>query len=140
MSLEDAGGFYNTEVTLDDEVTRKREVIDRKTVPYPMTSVTFTGLDPQDSFSVSVRTVVTDPEGVAREGPTSEPLVVTPNDGQEPPTEPTGGNSAISQLHVTCTSTCSCYYMYITSYYTCTCTLIQWIVHVQYVFYFLHCT
>ena len=96
VSLEDAGGFYSTSVTLD-RASRKRQSSLTMSVPFNESSATFTGLEPSAVYSASAGVVVVGEDGNTVMGAVSEPMEILQNPGQAP-TSPT--NTTPSELHV----------------------------------------
>ena len=77
LSLEEVGGFFEIEVVASVSNDRRRQQTDiRERVPYSESSAELTGLDPNDDYSVTARTVLTGSDGSTASGPTSEPLEV----------------------------------------------------------------
>lgn len=98
LSLEDAGGFFENRVVLDDG-SRKRQSPLAMTVPFSESSAMFTGLDPATDYSVTVAPVVINQDGDEAEGPTSEPFIIPGPTDPVPTTEPAPDNTP-SQLNI----------------------------------------
>ena len=77
LSLEEVGGFFQIEVVATVSNDRRRQQMDiTNRVPYSESSAELTGLDPNDDYSVTARTVLTGSDGSTILGPMSEPLEV----------------------------------------------------------------
>ena len=77
LSLEEVGGFFEIEVVASVSNDRRRQQTDiTKRVPYSESSAELTGLDPNDDYSVTARTVLTGSDGSTESGSTSQPLEV----------------------------------------------------------------
>ena len=77
LSLEDVGGFFEIEVVATVSNDRRRQQMPiTKRVPYSESSAVLTGLDPNDDYRVTARTVLTGSDGSTSSGQTSPPLEV----------------------------------------------------------------
>ena len=80
ITLEQARGLFQYRITLSASTDRRRQSTGRTiNVPFNVTSYNVTGLDPQLTYSVSIRVGVYNesaPDGIS-DGPTSPPIFVT---------------------------------------------------------------
>ena len=77
LSLEDAGGFYKTFLTVSTNDQRRRQNIQfSKKVPFTQSSAAFVGLDPSIQYSLTIAVIATDGIGNELEGPSSEPFEI----------------------------------------------------------------
>ena len=75
MSLEEAHGFFEYIIILDAVNSRRRQSSDRIVhVPFNKTSINVTGLNPQLTYTLTMRIAVQNESGEVIEGPTSIPI------------------------------------------------------------------
>ena len=75
MSLEEAHGFFEYIIVLDAVNSRRRQSSDITVhVPFNKTSINVTGLNPQLTYTLTMRIAVQNERGVSIEGPTSIPI------------------------------------------------------------------
>ena len=76
-SLEEAHGFFEYIIVLDAVNSRRRQLSDITVhVPYNKTSINVTGLNPQLTYSLTMRIVIQNERGIRIEGPTSTPVMI----------------------------------------------------------------
>ena len=77
MSLEEAHGFFEYIIVLDAVNSRHRLSNDITVhVPFNKTSINITGLNPQLTYTLTMRIAVQNERGVSIEGPTSIPITI----------------------------------------------------------------
>ena len=75
MSLEEAHGFFEYIIVLDAVNSRRRQSSDITVhVPFNKTTVNVTGLNPQLTYTLTMRVAIQNKRGVSIEGPTSTPI------------------------------------------------------------------
>ena len=75
VSLEEARGFFEYIVVLDAVNSRRRQSSDITIhVPFNKTSINVTGLNPQLTYTLTMRIAVQNENGEVIEGPTSIPI------------------------------------------------------------------
>ena len=77
VSLEEAHGFFEYIIVLDAVNSRRRQLSDITVhVPFNKTSINVTGLNPQLTYTLTMRIAVQNERGVSIEGPTSTPVMI----------------------------------------------------------------
>ena len=77
MSLEEARGFFEYIIVLDAVNSRRRQSSDITVhVPFNKTSINVTGLNPQLTYTLTIRIAVQNERGEVIEGPTSIPIKI----------------------------------------------------------------
>ena len=77
VSLEEARGFFEYIIVLDAVNSRRRLSNDITVhVPFNKTSINVTGLNPQLTYTLTMRIAVQNERGVSIEGPTSIPITI----------------------------------------------------------------
>ena len=77
VSLEEAHGFFEYIIVLDAVNSRRRQSSDKTVhVPFNKTSINVTGLNPQLTYTLTMRIAVQNGTGVSIEGPTSIPIII----------------------------------------------------------------
>ena len=77
MSLEEAHGFFEYIIVLEAVNSRRRQSSDITVhVPFNKTSINVTGLNPQLTYTLTIRITVQNKRGVSIEGPTSTPVMI----------------------------------------------------------------
>ena len=75
VSLEEAHGFFEYIIVLDAVNSRRRQSSDITVhVPFNKTSINVTGLNPQLTYTFTMRIAVHNESGLVIEGPTSIPI------------------------------------------------------------------
>ena len=75
VSLEEAHGFFEYIIVLDAVNSRRRQSSDITVhVPFNKTSINVTGLNPQLTYTLTMRIAVHNKSGGVIEGPTSIPI------------------------------------------------------------------
>ena len=78
VSLEEAHGFFEYIILLDAVNSRHRQSSDITAhVPFNKTSINVTGLNPQLTYTLTMRIAVQNETGVSIEGPTSTPIITS---------------------------------------------------------------
>ena len=78
MSLEEAHGFFEYIIVLDAVNSRRRQSSDITVhVPFNKTSINVTGLNPQLTYTLTMRIAVQNERGEIIEGPTSIPIRIS---------------------------------------------------------------
>ena len=77
MSLEEAHGFFEYIIVLDAVNSRRRQSSDITVhVPFNKTSINVTGLNPQLTYTLTMKIAVHNESREAIEGPTSIPIKI----------------------------------------------------------------
>ena len=77
VSLEEAHGFFEYIILLDAVNSRHRQSSNiTEHVPFNKTSINVTGLNPQLTYTLTMRIAVHNERGVSIEGPTSIPIII----------------------------------------------------------------
>ena len=77
VSLEEAHGFFEYIIVLDAVNSRRRQSNDITVhVPFNKTSINVTGLNPQLTYTLTMRIAVQNEKGEIIEGPTSTPVMI----------------------------------------------------------------
>ena len=77
VSLEEAHGFFEYIIVLDAVNSRRRQSSDITVhVPFNKTSINVTGLNPQLTYTLTMRIAVQNEKGEIIEGPTSTPVMI----------------------------------------------------------------
>ena len=75
VSLEEAHGFFEYIIVLDAVNSRRRQSSDITVhIPFNKTSINVTGLNPQLTYTLTMRIAVHNESGEIIEGPTSTPI------------------------------------------------------------------
>ena len=75
VSLEEAHGFFEYIIVLDAVNSRRRQSSDITVhIPFNKTSINVTGLNPQLTYTLTMRIAVHNERGEVIEGPTSIPI------------------------------------------------------------------
>ena len=75
MSLEEAHGFFEYIIVLHAVNSRRRQSSDITVhVPFNKTSINVTGLNPQLTYTLTMRIIIQNERGVSIEGPTTIPI------------------------------------------------------------------
>ena len=75
--MEEAHGFFEYIIVLDAVNSRRRQSSDITVhVPFNKTSINVTGLNPQLTYTLTMRIAVHNESGLVMEGPTSTPLTI----------------------------------------------------------------
>ena len=75
MSLEEAHGFFEYIIVLNVVNSRRRQSnVITVHVPFNKTSINLTGLNPQFTYTLTMRIAVHNESGLVIEGPTSIPI------------------------------------------------------------------
>ena len=78
MSLEEAHGFFEYIIVLDAVNSRRRQSSDITVhVPFNKTSINVTGLNPQLTYTLTMRVAIQNKRGVSIDGPTSTPIRIS---------------------------------------------------------------
>ena len=77
VSLKEAHGFFEYIIVLDAVNSRRRQLSDITVhVPFNKTSINVIGLNPQLSYTLTMRITVQNKRGEVIEGPTSTPVMI----------------------------------------------------------------